>query len=320
MKTDNKGDGGSCESSPKLYGRTDLGAYVRFVQRYPDVFDSLLSIWNAFDLEALKLFIANLDLDRPWETTSLKHKRYVENRETIARLLRAPRAHSGVAAGYLPREHVKKVYSSAAGRYDQIWDSVWTYENRQALVAALEPKAGERILEVGVGTGNNVKHFPESCEVTGIDFSRDMLDICRGKLNELGRTDVRLLEMDAHALRFADAEFDKVLCFYTLCTVEDPFQVLTEVARVSAPGGRVVIYDVVLSDIPEVALLQYLYRPVARELGAIYLEFCPPGSITYDSCLDLSVPIARAGLETHAASYFDPFRTVLLGAYDRRPR
>jgi len=291
--------------------------YVSFVRSYPDVLDRLVSIWNVFDLEALKQFIGRLDLDAPYEAPVLSHKRYVENREAIRRLVRAKGAHSDADRGYLRGDFVRGVYSAAAVAYDSVWDSVWSYENRQQIVKALALAPGQRLLEIGIGTGNNVRHFPQNCEATGIDFSRPMLEHCRAKLREMGRGDVRLLEMDAHRLEFSDASFDKVLCFYTLCVVEDPFQVLSEVARVLAPGGRLVIYDVVRSDIPEVVLLQYLYRPIARELGAIYLQLCPPGNITYDSWFDVWGPTEAAGVEVADVTYFDPFRTVLLAFYQK---
>lgn len=294
-----------------------LGEYVRFVRRYPDVLDRLLSIWNAFDLEALRRFLENLDLGEPYEAPPLGHRRYVENRDAIRRIVSAAGAFSAADRGYLPRSLARRVYSASAKAYDSVWDSVWTYENRRDLLGALELRPGDRLLEVGIGTGNNLRHLPPGTDVTGIDFSPEMLATCRVKAQEARLGALRLLAMDAHELKFPDETFDKILCFYSLCAVEDPFLVLGEVARVMVPLGRLVIYDVVLSDIPEVALLQHLYRPIARELGAIYLEFCPPGNITYDACFEPRGPVQETRLRVVRETHLDPFRTVLLGVYEK---
>jgi len=307
--------GGSGWAGQRVAGHS-FEEWAAYVARRPDVLDRILSIWNVFDLGALKTFLAELDLGRPYVGPPPGHKRYVENRDSIRRLVEEE-GFSDADRGYLGRSYVKRVYSTTAEAYDGVWDSVWTYENRRAVVEALAPKAGEKLLEVGIGTGNNLKNLPAGVDVTGIDFSPDMLEVCRQKAKGLPCGEVRLLEMDAHKLDFPEGSFDKVLCFYSLCAVEDPFQVIREVARVLRPLGRLVIYDVVRSDIPEVTLIQYLYRPIAREFGAIYLEFCPPRNITYDACFDPGGPIREAGLKTVMASYLDPFRTVLLGVYEK---
>lgn len=289
--------------------------YARFVRRYPDVLDQLLSIWNAFDLPALRLFLESLDLDRPYEAQPLRHRRYIESRQAIRRVINERGAFSATDRGYLPRGRARRVYSASAPVYDGVWDSVWTYENRRDLLKALEASPADKLLEVGVGTGNNLRHLPPGVDFTGIDLSREMLEVCRRKSEQLKLGSLHLAEMDAHRLIFPDETFDKVLCFYSLCAVEDPFLVLAEAARVMRRPGRLVIYDVVLSDISEVALLQYIYRPIARALGAIYLEFCPPGNITYDACFDPRGPTREAGLRPIGESFLDPFRTVLLGVY-----
>ncbi len=305
------------QARARVAGHT-LGDYVGFVRRYPDVFDRLLRIWNASDLEALRHFLSNLDLGEPYQAPPLEHRRYLESRDAIRRVVNTAGAFSAADRGYLPRSRTRLVYSAGAAAYDSVWDTFWTYENRRDVVKVLELRPGETLLEVGIGTGNNLRHLPPGTDVTGIDFSPEMLAACKAKGQEARLGPFRLLAVDAHALAFPDETFDKILCFYSLSAVEDPFLVLGEVARVMAPLGRLVIYDAVLSDIPEVALLQHLYRPIARELGAIYLEFCPPGNVTYDSCFDPRGPVWETRLRVVRETYLDPFRTVLLGIYEKR--
>ncbi len=308
----------SCQTEITLNGY-DLKEYAEYVRKYPDLLDKLLSLWNTFDLAGLKNFIHNLDLSIPYLAPPLSHKRYIENREQIIRIIR--NENNGLTdkildRHYLDSDYVRRVYSSSANAYDKVWNSVWTYEDRQRVIQALNLSPGEKLLEVGIGTGNNVKNFPKDCNVTGIDFSPELLKICENKIENLSLTNIHLREMDAHKLTFDDATFDKILCFYILCCVEDPFKVLEEISRVCMPGGTIVVYDVVRSDIPEVALLQYIFRPIAKKLGAIYLEFCPPHNITYDSYFDLRTPMLNSGLKTKQITFLDPFRTVILAAYE----
>lgn len=250
----------------------------------------------------------------------MSHKRYIENRGLIGRIINREDSYPDIIPRkhYLKSDYVKQVYSSSSGDYDKLWDNIWTYEDRERVIRNLNLKTGENLLEVGIGTGNNIKHFPKYCDVTGIDLVVENLNICEKKAQKLSLTNIALHEMDAHNLQFDDASFDKVLCFYSLCCVEDPYCVLEEIARVCVSGGTLVVYDVVRSDIPEVALIQYLFRPIARELGAIYLEFCPPHNITYDSYYDIHEPLHNAGFKIKQISYLDPLKTAFLGVYENK--
>jgi phosphatidylethanolamine/phosphatidyl-N-methylethanolamine N-methyltransferase len=218
---------------------------------------------------------------------------------------------------FLDGRHVKSIYSASAHLYDSIWDSVWSYEDRKKVIETLELSTGDSLLEVGIGTGNNLRLLPSDCMITGIDFSPEMLEICKNKVQKLSLDNAALFEMDAHSMVFDDHKFDKVLSFYTLCCVEDPNRVMIEMARVCRPGGRIVIFDIIRPDIPEVAAVQYIYRPIGRELGAIYLEFCPPHNITYDSYWDLESAVRGTGLILKNREYTDPFRTAVMAVYEK---
>src|ERR1700719_5155516 len=69
-------------------------------------------------------------------------------------------------------------------------------------------RPGERVLEVGVGTGINASLYPRDCTVTGIDLTGSMLEKARDRIERKGISNVRLLEMDAANLRFPDGKFD----------------------------------------------------------------------------------------------------------------
>jgi demethylmenaquinone methyltransferase/2-methoxy-6-polyprenyl-1,4-benzoquinol methylase len=113
---------------------------------------------------------------------------------------------------------------------------------RRALVDAIAPRAGERVLDVACGTGLVTQELlaRARCSVVGIDQSPEMLAAARARFAPIateGR--VELVQGEAEALPFADASFDALTFTYLLRYVDDPAATLLELARVVRPGGRV---------------------------------------------------------------------------------
>ncbi|WP_028650085.1 class I SAM-dependent methyltransferase [Nocardiopsis sp. CNT312] len=99
-----------------------------------------------------------------------------------------------------------------------------------------------RILEVAVGTGQNLEYYADGADVTGVDLTPAMLDRARERAAALGlRT--RLVEGDAQHLPFGDGEFDTVVCGLALCTIPDQRRALDEMRRVLMPGGSLRLAD-----------------------------------------------------------------------------
>jgi ubiquinone/menaquinone biosynthesis C-methylase UbiE len=115
--------------------------------------------------------------------------------------------------------------------------------------------ARARVLEIGIGTGLSLAHYPPVEELVGVDPSESMLRRARKRAAELGR-DVTLVEAPAEALPFEDASFDTVVTLAVLCSVEDPERALAETRRVLKPGGRFIFLEHVRSDEPELARWQ----------------------------------------------------------------
>ncbi len=149
--------------------------------------------------------------------------------------------------------HIDTV-KAAYRRYARIYDTVFgpmLQPGRKALIEALKLRPGERVLEVGVGTGLSLPMYPQDVRVTGIDVSRDMLAKARARAakQELENVDA-LLEMDAQAMDFPDASFDKVVAMYVVSVVEDPAGLLDELHRVCKPDGEIFLVNHVRSDNP----------------------------------------------------------------------
>ncbi|MET0132369.1 MAG: class I SAM-dependent methyltransferase [Kibdelosporangium sp.] len=124
------------------------------------------------------------------------------------------------------------------------------------------------VLEVAVGTGLNLPLYPADAAVTGIDLSDSMLDIARSRVEHLGRS-VTLRQGDAHALPFADASFDTVVCTFGLCAIPDIDAAVGEMTRVLRPGEQLILVDHIESSSRLVRVLQRLLElftvPMAGE-------------------------------------------------------
>ena len=146
-------------------------------------------------------------------------------------------------------DFVGRVYEKLSGVYDLTFGPL-LHPGRLYAKDRLGIKPGDRVLEVGVGTGINMALYPRDCHLTGIDFSASMLDKARERVSRQGIDNVRLMEMDAAAMTFADDAFDVVYAPYLISVVPDPVQVVREMRRVCRPGGRIIILNHFLSTNP----------------------------------------------------------------------
>jgi demethylmenaquinone methyltransferase/2-methoxy-6-polyprenyl-1,4-benzoquinol methylase len=153
----------------------------------------------------------------------------------------------GVAStdrGSARKREALELFSGLPRRYDQLSAALSFWQDprwRRALVDALAPQAGERVLDVATGTGMVAAELlaRADCTVVGIDQSAEMLAAARARFARQDGDRVRLLEGQAEALPFADGSFDALSFTYLLRYVEDPPATLRELARVVRPGGRI---------------------------------------------------------------------------------
>ncbi len=139
-------------------------------------------------------------------------------------------------------DFVARVYENLASVYDFTFGPA-LHPGRMQAIQRMGIRPGDRVLEVGVGTGINAALYPRDCTVTGIDLSGPMLEKARERVARKGIRNVRLLEMDAADLKFADNTFDIVYAPYLISVVPDPVAVVREMRRVCRPGGRIVILN-----------------------------------------------------------------------------
>jgi ubiquinone/menaquinone biosynthesis C-methylase UbiE len=118
-------------------------------------------------------------------------------------------------------------------------------------------RAVGRTLEVAIGTGLNLSHYPSGVHLTGVDLTPEMLALARQRSADLG-VSATLTEGDAQALPFADATFDTVLSTYAMCSVPDERAAVLEMRRVLKPGGRLILVDHIRSSVLPLYWLQRL--------------------------------------------------------------
>jgi ubiquinone/menaquinone biosynthesis C-methylase UbiE len=106
------------------------------------------------------------------------------------------------------------------------------------------PQAQGRVLEVGIGTGLNMRYYDKSrvSHITGLDPALQMHPLAQERITRSG-LQVDLVGLSAEKIPLPDASFDTVLITYTLCTIPDPHAALLEMRRVLAPSGKLLFCE-----------------------------------------------------------------------------
>jgi phosphatidylethanolamine/phosphatidyl-N-methylethanolamine N-methyltransferase len=180
-------------------------------------------------------------------------------------------------------DFVEGVYDKLAKVYDLTFGPT-LHPGRLQAIQRMNIQPGERVLEVGVGTGINLSLYPKQCSVIGIDFSSSMLEKARERAARKGIRNVRLLQMDAADLKFADDSFDIVYAPYLISVVPDPVKVAQEMRRVCRPGGRIIFLNHFLSPNPILSRIERLISPFTIHIG-------------FKADLDLPAFLAQADLQ-----------------------
>jgi phosphatidylethanolamine/phosphatidyl-N-methylethanolamine N-methyltransferase len=163
-------------------------------------------------------------------------------------------------------DFVNGVYGKLASVYDVIFGPT-LHAGRVQAIQRMGIKHGDQVLEVGVGTGINAGLYPRDCLVTGIDLSSSMLEKARERVSRKDIRNVRLLEMDAADIKFADGSFDIVYAPYLVSVVPDPVAVAREMSRVCRSGGKVVILNHFRSANPLLASIERAISPFTVHIG-----------------------------------------------------
>jgi ubiquinone/menaquinone biosynthesis C-methylase UbiE len=176
------------------------------------------------------------------------------------------------------------------------------------IVEAAAPKPGDTVLDVACGGGIVVCALaPHVKQATGVDMTPAMLERARVLAAQQGVTNVEWAQGDVLALPYADGAFDIVTTRFSMHHFLDPLAVLREMARVCAPGGRVVVIDMYASDDPAKAA-EWNRAEKLRD----------PSHVRCLTLGELRGLFAQAGLPAPAASFYelrDEIRNLLARSF-----
>jgi demethylmenaquinone methyltransferase/2-methoxy-6-polyprenyl-1,4-benzoquinol methylase len=173
------------------------------------------------------------------------------------------------ASATSPRKrHALELFQGLPRHYDSMGAALSFGQDprwRRALVRAIDPRPGDRVLDVATGTGMVAEALARrcECEIVALDQSEAMLAGARDRLARDPRlaSQIRLVRGEAERLPFADAEFDALTFTYLLRYVDDRLETMRELARVVKPGGRI---GMVEFGVPDGPVLRALWRVQTR--------------------------------------------------------
>ncbi len=183
------------------------------------------------------------------------------------------------------KERVKETFSRASKTYGDL-DSAFFGDFGKKLVSLVSIKPEDHILDVATGTGavlfSCAEHLGDKGSIIGVDFSEDMVKICRKQVQQ---PNIQVKQMDAADLKFPDQSFDHVFCGFALFFFPSYEKVLSEFRRVLKPGGTLAVS--VYGDSPEFTTW---IKSEAEKMGAIKnLTFS-----AFDNHLDLEAALSDA--------------------------
>ena len=160
----------------------------------------------------------------------------------------------------------RSIYNVWAYFYDWLWPTIVHRRTTRAM-QQMHIRPGERVLDVGVGTGLGLPFYPEHAKVVGIDLSEGMLRKARQRVRQENLGWVHLTLGNALELPFGDGVFDHVVLSHVVSVVSDPVKLVRETRRVVRPGGQIVIINHFRSSNRFIGLLEKWLCPLCQHLG-----------------------------------------------------
>lgn len=138
-------------------------------------------------------------------------------------------------------------YDTIAGIYDLLLFPLEKF-GLEKLRRRFVPMIKSYTLDLAVGTGNNIKYYPDDSRVVLVDASMEMLKIAEKKAKELAKkAKLRFVHSRLENLPLPDDFFDTILSIDVFCSVQDQQKALSEIKRVLKPGGKIIFVEHMLT-------------------------------------------------------------------------
>jgi ubiquinone/menaquinone biosynthesis methyltransferase len=208
------------------------------------------------------------------------------------------------------RLYARRLFATIAGRYDFITAFLSYGQDRRwkaRLIALADLRADDRVLDLACGTGDLVfAAAAHARRAVGLDVTHRMLELAKAKSRDVTPS---FVTGDMLALPFGDERFDLVTTGYGLRNVPDLTQAVREVARILAPGGRLLSLDFNRPDHPLVRTAYLGYLTVAGSiLGAVLHR--DPDTYRYIPESIRTYPGARAVARLLGAEGFEAVQVI----------
>ena len=161
---------------------------------------------------------------------------------------------------------VRRIYKVYAPFYD-ILVAPFFRQGQKTVVELMQCQPDENVIEIGVGTGVSLVHYPPETRICGIDISREMLSEAEKRVKKCRLNNVGLEVMDAEAMRFADNTFDKAACMHVVSVAPNPKRLMDEVKRVCKPDADIFIVNHFSNGNRLIAGAEKLLSPLSKLLG-----------------------------------------------------
>ncbi|GAB2571343.1 class I SAM-dependent methyltransferase [Gracilibacillus alcaliphilus] len=138
----------------------------------------------------------------------------------------------------MDRKSLIKKFDKQAEKYDKRRKNDQLYKFRQRIF----PEAEGKVLEVAIGSGLNFPCYNSNIELTGVDFSSEMLKTAQHAAKDYPFS-TTLIQQDVETMEFAENSFDTIISSTSLCAYQQPVAVLNNFQKWCKPEGKILLLE-----------------------------------------------------------------------------